>query len=89
MAAFAYSIERRGVMGSMKFVSGTFTPSDGSTGGDIETGLNKVYHITLQHTDSSVVESAPVVNETLPLSSGDVTIVTVANSPGTFFAIGK
>ena len=88
-AAFAYTIEKRGVIGSMKFVSGTFTPSGGSTGGDIKTGLNKVYNIWLQHTGNAVVASAPSVNETLPLSSGDVTIVTVADKAGTFFAIGK
>jgi hypothetical protein len=88
-AAFAYTIEKRGVIGSMKFVIGTFTPSGGSTGGDIVTGLNKVYDIKLQHTGAAVVASAPSVNETLPLSSGTVKIVTVADSPGTFYAIGK
>ena len=88
-AAFAYDIKRSGVIGSIRFVSGTFTPSGGSTGGDIVTGLNKVYHIELQHTGSSVVSDVPVVNETMPLSSGTVTIVTVADKAGTFFAIGK
>jgi hypothetical protein len=87
--AFSYTIENIRVKGSEKHVRGTFTNTDSSTGGDIETGLSLVKNMVLQHTGSSVVESAPVVNETLPLSSGTVTIVTIADADGTWEAVGK
>jgi len=86
--AFSYEVKKQSIMGTMKVVMGTFTNASGSTGGDIGTGLNKVYHIELQHTGSAVVASAPSVNETMPLDSGAVTIVTVADADGTFIAYG-
>lgn len=86
--AFAYTIEKTGVMGDLQYVTGKFTNGGGDTGGDIVTGLTTVYHIDLTHTGSAVVASAPAVNETMP-SSGTVTIVTVADADGTFIAWGK
>ena len=68
---------------------GTFTSDGGSTGGDIVTGLRGVESMVLTHTCASVVANAPVINETLPLASGTVTIVTDANGTGTWIAVGK
>ena len=86
--AFSHSETRRYVSGDRWVVEGTFTNAGGDTGGDIVTGLRLVENITLQHTGSAVVASAPVVNETLPLNGGDVTIVTVDGADGTYRAIG-
>jgi len=89
MASFTDTILKRTVFGDKKVILGKFVNAGGSTGGDIATGLTVVDQVILQHVGSAVVASAPVVNETLPLSSGDVTIVTVANTSGTFMAIGN
>lgn len=88
--AFAYTVDEiKEYMGTKKVASGTFTNTGGSTGGDIATGLLEVDDIYLQHTGSAVVASAPVVNETLPNGPGDITIVTVADTAGTWKAFGK
>ena len=76
--------------GNRKIVFGTFTNGTSDTGGDIATGLSRVDTISLTHSGSAVIASAPVVNETRPMtSSGDVTIVTVANADGFWTAIGQ
>lgn len=77
------------VFGNKKVVYGTFSNDSGSTGGEVETGLDRVDAFLMSHTGSSVVASAPVANETFPLGSGDVTIVTVADTAGVWIAIGK
>ncbi len=79
------------IFGSMQKSWGIFTNTSGSTGGDINTGLKSVESMNLNHTGSSVVASAPVVNEDLssPIDGTAVTIVTVADADGTWEAIGK
>lgn len=86
--AFTVSITRRTVIGNLRMVVGVYTSADGSTGGDITTGLSRVEACQLQPKGSSVLANQPVVNETMPLASGDVTIVTTANEIGTFVAYG-
>lgn len=77
------------IFGSMQKKWGTFTNTGGSTGGDINTGLTSVESINLTYSGSSVVASAPVVNETLPADGSAITIVTVADADGYWEAIGK
>lgn len=90
--AFAYTVDTLSgspdTVGARKEAFGTYTSSGGGTGGDIKTGLNRVNYISLQSKGSAVIADAPVVNETLPLSSGDVTIVTAANEVGSWYAVG-
>jgi len=74
--------------GDRVMVIGTFVNDSVSTGGNIVTGLQRVDNCQLTHIGSSVVESAPVVNETYLLAGGDVTIVTVADTSGTYMVIG-
>ena len=62
--------------------------SEDSTGGDIVTGLVSVDNFKIQATGSVVLTNSSVVNETFPLASGDVTIVTDADADGIFMAIG-
>ena len=88
VAAFAYTVDKETVFGNLRIKYGTFTPSGGSTGGDIKTRLSQVYAMFLSHTGAAVITDAPVLNETFPLIGGDVTIVTVADKPGTWIAIG-
>ena len=76
-------------MGTKKVVTGTFTNTSGSTGGDVVTGLRKVDFISCQHTGAAAIASAPSANETFPLASGDVTIVTTADADGIWFAVGE
>ena len=90
--AFAYTIETSTegaeVFGAKKVIWGTYASSSGSTGGDISTGLKRVEFISLQSRGAAVATNAPAVNETLPLNSGAVTIVTDADEEGVWFAIG-
>lgn len=87
-AAFAYTVEDKTVFGNKRVHTGTYTPSGGSTGGDIVTGLNHVDFISLQTTGSAVSADHPSANETFPLASGTVTIVTTANKAGIWLAVG-
>lgn len=76
------------VFGNKKVAIGTFTPSGGSTGGDIDTGLNVVEMLLLTHSGASAVASSPSVNETYPAAGSAMTIVTTADSAGYWLAIG-
>ena len=76
------------VAGNRRMVIGTWN-ADRVTGGDISTGLSEVESIVLGHTGSAVEAAVAVVNETLPLASGDVTIVTTSGDTGTFIAVGN
>ena len=85
--AFTHTKEQT-VFGNKRIVQGVYTNTGGSTGGDIATGLNQVQAMFLQPKGSAVSANQPVVNETVPLASGSVTIVTSANEVGSFLAIG-
>ncbi|MEW6295958.1 MAG: hypothetical protein AB1467_06785 [Candidatus Diapherotrites archaeon] len=86
--AFAYTVSGRSVYGNKRIAWGTFTNGLADTGGDIVTGLKIVEFISLQLKGIAVDANAPVVNETLPLSGGNVTIVTTADADGYWWAFG-
>lgn len=87
--AFVYEVSQRGVsVGNRRWAWGTYACTGGTTGGDVKTGLNRVEMFVPIVGGSAVDADAPAVNETLPLASGDVTIVTTANSTGYWLAIG-
>ena len=68
--------------------SGSYTSSGGSTGGDIVTGLDTVVSFMITPKGAAVATNQSVVNETLPLAPGTVTIVTDANQVGYWEARG-
>ena len=72
----------RGVRGNKRVVSGTYTNTGGSTGGEIVTGLRRIEHLSLTQTGSAVTTGAPVTHETFPFDGGDITIVTDADADG-------
>ena len=87
--AFSYTVSQEPIsVGSRRWAWGTYTSADGSTGGDIVTPLHTVENVQLTSSGSSVAADDPTVNETLPLASGTITIVTTANSTGYWLAIG-
>ena len=87
--AFSFTIENEQILeGNMRIVYGTWN-ADSVTGGELVTGLSRVDGCVLGHTGSAVDAAAAVVNETLPLASGSVTIVTTSGDTGTFIAIGQ
>lgn len=87
--AFSYTIENEQTLdGNTRIVYGTWN-SDSVTGGEIATGLSRVDVCVLGHTGSAVEAAAAVVNETLPLASGSITIVATSGDTGTFIAIGQ
>lgn len=79
------TVDERTIFGNLRIVLGHST-NDG-TGGDVATGLRQVYQFIPVGLGSSAVEIA--VNETFPLSSGDVTVVTENAINFTWMAIGK
>jgi len=86
--AFSSTIEKKAVMGDLRVYTGTFTNTGGSTGGNITTSLSRVLHMTLTPTGAAVSADAAAVNETMPFSGGDVTVVTTADVDGTWVAFG-
>lgn len=86
--AFTSAVLGTTVFGNKRVKWGTFTTSSTDTGGDIATGLTRVDMMLLQHSGASDVDDAPAVNETFPLSGGDVTIVHTASANGYWLAIG-
>jgi len=73
----------------MKANFGTFTNGASDCGGDIDTGLSTVYAFIPAITGSSAPAEGVAVNESFPLASGTVTIVTKAGVDGIWFALGK
>jgi len=87
--AFSFTIENEQILeGNMRIVYGTWN-ADSVTGGEIVTGLGRVDICLLGHTGSATEAAVAVVNETLPLASGSVTIVATSGDTGTFIAIGQ
>jgi len=86
--AFASAIVGQSVMGNKRIFWGTYTNGSGDTGGNINTGLQSCQSIFLQPGGSSVIATAPAVNETLPIAGSAVTVVTADNEDGTWIAIG-
>lgn len=85
--AFTSTITKKYVFGNRRKHVGTWTSTD-VTGGDIDTGLKRVESLMLTHKGSAVEAAVAVVNETFPLASGSVTIVTSSGDTGYWEAIG-
>ena len=83
--AFAYTTTSNTVFGNKRIVFGTFASDSGSTGGDVVTGLTGVdFFVGVSGAGLTGVQ----INETLPLASGTVTIVTGPDDTGFWMAIG-
>ncbi|MCE5336821.1 MAG: hypothetical protein LLG06_19765 [Desulfobacteraceae bacterium] len=79
------------VMGNYRMTWGTFSSSDGDTGGDINTGLHKCELLIPVATGGSIVADSPTVSETIAAGGVDgtaVTIITTANTAGLWIAFG-
>jgi hypothetical protein len=87
--AFSSAILQRPIPLGYSGYSFSFGTWDGGTdnGGDISTGLNKVYQFFAQPYGASVAHST-AVTETFPLAGGDVTIANGADTDGYWFAVG-
>ena len=72
-----------GPIGTLRFAYGTFTNGALDSGGDITTGLNKVFFFSVIPT-SHISSTAPKYSE----SSGAVTLVCDNNLDGNWGAIG-
>ena len=85
--AIANTIIDRTVWGDKRVVYGKSVISGDTNTGDVATGLSRVE--MFQVTVSGATQKGCSVNETLPLSGGDVTVVTESNNQ-TFYwlAIG-
>lgn len=86
--AFTSTILSRTVFGNKVVSYGTYTSTGGSTGGNIDTGINVVEMMLLTPKGTSVGTNESVVNETYPVAGSAVTIVTDSNQAGYWFAIG-
>lgn len=87
-AAFASTVTSRQPLGTTILVTGTFASSGGATGGEVLTGLRRVLSFHLQKAGAAVDVSQYAANETLPADTGDITIVTTADTSGVWTAIG-
>lgn len=86
--AFSSTIQQRGIaVGNRRMAFGTFSCAS-VAGGDVDTGLRKVEHISLTVVGSAVASTASVVNETLPCAGNAVTIVTPSSAAGNWIAWG-
>lgn len=86
--AFTYEITGQTYFGNKKIVFGNYVSTATTTGGDIKTGLSNCEAMFLQGKGTAVDAASPVVNETLPVAGGVVTIVTTAAKSGSFMAVG-
>lgn len=83
--AFSYTVTSNTVFGNKRIVFGSFTNGVSDTGGEVATGLKTVdFFIPI----GSSLPLTAQINETFPLSSGNVTIVTDPDLDGYWMAIG-
>lgn len=75
--------------GNKKGSYGTYANAAGSTGGDINTGLDVVDSFSLIPNQAAVAANQHVLNETLPAAGSAITIVTGANEGGNWEAVGN
>lgn len=86
--AFTSAVTYKDVWGTRRAHYGTYTSADGSTGGDVNTGLKRCEAFFMQAVGSSAIANAPALNETLPVDGSAITIVTAANETGHWIAFG-
>jgi len=84
----ANTIDYRGVRGDSKYMRGTYTVTDGATGGDVDTGLTYCKSFHLSPTGATKSATTETVNETVILAGAAITIVTPANGVGIWEATG-
>ena len=99
VGTFSYIVTRMDVSGTAKRVYGTYSSSDGATGGVIETQLRSLENFIITPIATAVVSDVSVLNGTLEVAGGkkiialntpqgNVTIVTPANQSGFWTAYG-
>jgi hypothetical protein len=79
MGTMTSAILGKGMGRGAALVWGTFTNAS-STGGDVITGLSRVFMFYIQPTGDAVNSNEASVNETFPLNGGDVTVKTDSDS---------
>ena len=87
--AFTAIIKGRYYDGGLKITYGSYVNSGGGTGGDIDTGIDRVIWMKLQTIGAVTVATSPSVYETVPCDGHAVTIVTGANESGRWEAHGE
>ena len=85
---FTSSIIAKYVFGNKRVHVGSWD-STAVASGDIDTGLKRVEICEIWHKGTAVEIASAVVNETFPLASGDVTIVTASGDAGYWEAKGR
>ena len=81
--SFSSSFPKFVSLGNKRATYGTYANTSGSTGGDINTGLN-----TVEYFSSNNYSQAATTNA-VSISGGIVALTTVANEGGQWFAIGE
>lgn len=87
--AFAYAVLSTTVFGDRAIAMGTFTNTGGDTGGELDTGLKSLDHVSLTLGGSAGAPNQLAVDETLPLNTGIFTLASSADAEGVWFAIGR
>jgi len=87
--AFTSVITHRSLIGDLICNYGTYTSDGDSTGGNVNTGMDRCLFIKLQKTGNAVSTNIPVANATFPCDGKVVPIVTDANEVGIWMAIGE
>lgn len=85
--------DNQGVEGDLRYVRGSYVNDGGSTGGEIKSGLQSVHEIRITALGAAAQTLTPTVDNsvdpTFPTASGDVTIITDADSSGVFTIVGR
>jgi len=86
--AFTVTDIQRGVIGDLQYVFQKGVSTSGTTGGDFTTGLGSVLIAAMVEQGTATQGAGAVINETFPLASGAVTVVTAANATVYLLAFG-
>jgi len=89
--AFTSAITHRSQLfrGGLLVNYGTYTNTDASEGGDIDTGMDRCLFIKLTALSDTVALTIPSVDETFPCEGHAVTVATAADEDGVWMAIGE
>jgi len=85
--AFEYTVSDEFTVGKAKIVTGTWTNTLTTTGGEISTGLNTILFADAE-AYGAAGQDKPAFNETFPFSAGAITLASTSGYTGGWLAVG-
>ncbi|RKZ03704.1 hypothetical protein DRQ25_17600 [Candidatus Fermentibacteria bacterium] len=85
--AFSYTVNDEFISGGVRKVTGNWTLTDSTTGGEVTTGLSTIL-VAKAWANGAAGQTAPAFNETFPFAAGAITLASTSGYTGSWEATG-